>query len=517
MFGVADFLSDYSGKRLSERKYELVFDATEDIQMSDALRRRKMPNATVRVFLIVAVLTLTQACASSVNQAVTFEPGSIDAQRYVRKVDQFVVIADGSLSMADRWHRQSKLAVSGEFLVSLNQTIPELGFEGALRTFGRGLCSEKGKTLEIVPLADYQTAAFGDGITAYHCANGSSPLNRALDAVSTDLPNHTVPTAVIIVSDGLNMGKKEIAAAQNLKKTFGESVALYAVQIGGNGIGRALLERVVGEGGAGYVKQAAELSSSDAMAAFVTDVFLYPDDDGDGVPNHLDKCPDTPHGVTVDAHGCPVDSDGDGVPDYLDKCPGTPQGVRVDARGCPVDSDGDGVPDYLDKCPGTPKGVQVDSTGCPVDSDGDGVPDYLDKCPGTPKGVPVNAQGCPHEGIEVAGDEWMVRGTVLFAVNESAIQPGAHELLNKVAVYLRENPQYAVEIQGNTDNTGPMAWNMKLSEMRAESVKAYLVTQGVDAARLTTKGFGPNDPIVPNDTAANRAKNRRVDFKPSLR
>ena len=296
-----------------------------------------------------------------------------------------------------------------------------------------------------------------------------------------------MPTAVIIVSDGLNMGKKEIAAAQNLKKTFGESVALYAVQIGGNGIGRALLERVVGEGGAGYVKQAAELSSSDAMAAFVTDVFLYPDDDGDGVPNHLDKCPDTPHGVTVDAHGCPVDSDGDGVPDYLDKCPGTP------------------------------KGVQVDSTGCPVDSDGDGVPDYLDKCPGTPKGVPVNAQGCPHEGIEVAGDEWMVRGTVLFAVNESAIQPGAHELLNKVAVYLRENPQYAVEIQGNTDNTGPMAWNMKLSEMRAESVKAYLVTQGVDAARLTTKGFGPNDPIVPNDTAANRAKNRRVDFKPSLR
>jgi OOP family OmpA-OmpF porin len=220
--------------------------------------------------------------------------------------------------------------------------------------------------------------------------------------------------------------------------------------------------------------------------------------------------------VTVDAHGCPVDSDGDGVPDYLDKCPGTPQGVRVDARGCPIDSDGDGVPDYLDKCPGTPKGVQVDSTGCPVDSDGDGVPDYLDKCPGTPKGVPVNAQGCPHEGIEVAGDEWMVRGTVLFAVNESAIQPGAHELLNKVAVYLRENPQYAVEIQGNTDNTGPMAWNMKLSEMRAESVKAYLVTQGVDAARLTTKGFGPNDPIVPNDTAANRAKNRRVDFKPSL-
>ena len=64
----------------------------------------------------------------------------------------------------------------------------------------------------------------------------------------------------------------------------------------------------------------------------------------------------------------PLDSDGDGVPDHLDKCPGTPMGVKVDARGCPLDSDGDGVPDYLDKCPGTPKGVKVDARGCPLDS-----------------------------------------------------------------------------------------------------------------------------------------------------
>ncbi|MFQ5914498.1 MAG: OmpA family protein, partial [Nitrospinota bacterium] len=63
-------------------------------------------------------------------------------------------------------------------------------------------------------------------------------------------------------------------------------------------------------------------------------------------------------------NGCPLDSDGDGVPDYLDKCPNTPKGVKVDSNGCPLDSDGDGVPDYLDKCPGTPKGAKVDSRGC---------------------------------------------------------------------------------------------------------------------------------------------------------
>jgi OOP family OmpA-OmpF porin len=69
--------------------------------------------------------------------------------------------------------------------------------------------------------------------------------------------------------------------------------------------------------------------------------------------------------------------------------------VKVDAKGCPLDSDGDGVPDDLDKCPDTPKGCIVDKDGCPVDSDNDGVCDGLDKCPDTPKGVPVDETGCP--------------------------------------------------------------------------------------------------------------------------
>jgi OmpA-OmpF porin, OOP family len=118
------------------------------------------------------------------------------------------------------------------------------------------------------------------------------------------------------------------------------------------------------------------------------------DDDGDGVPNAKDKCPDTPKGVQVYSDGCPIDLDQDGVPDYLDKCPNTPPGSPVDANGCPFDSDGDGVPDHLDQCPGTPAGVMVDARGCPLDSDGDGIPDYLDKCPDTRAGSAVNAQGC---------------------------------------------------------------------------------------------------------------------------
>jgi OmpA-OmpF porin, OOP family len=127
------------------------------------------------------------------------------------------------------------------------------------------------------------------------------------------------------------------------------------------------------------------------------------DEDGDGVPNSLDKCPHTPKGVTVYSDGCPTDLDGDGVPDYLDKCPNTPKGVVVNKDGCPADSDGDGVLDEFDKCPGTPHGVVVDKDGCPLDSDGDGVPDYLDKCPNTPPGVKVDARGCPFEDSDGDG------------------------------------------------------------------------------------------------------------------
>lgn len=118
------------------------------------------------------------------------------------------------------------------------------------------------------------------------------------------------------------------------------------------------------------------------------------DDDGDGVANPDDNCPDVPNPDQTDTDGdgqgdaCDNDDDGDGVPDPDDDCPNTPQGVPVDANGCPTgdcpnDEDCDGVPDSEDNCPNTPTGTTVDSHGCPTggsDSDGDGIPDVTDKC-----------------------------------------------------------------------------------------------------------------------------------------
>jgi OOP family OmpA-OmpF porin len=199
----------------------------------------------------------------------------------------------------------------------------------------------------------------------------------------------------------------------------------------------------------------------------------------------------------------PVDSDGDGVPDCRDNCPDTPKGVAVDSNGCPLDSDGDGVPDYLDKCPDTPKGVAVDSNGCPLDSDGDGVPDYLDKCPGTLKGAPVNADGC------------VILKGLHFDTDKADLKPGVgyFKELNMVADVLIKNPDVKGEILGHTDNVGSAEYNQKLSERRAESVKAYLVNKGIAAERIVTKGLGLTQPMASNDTVEGRAQNRRVQFK----
>lgn len=235
------------------------------------------------------------------------------------------------------------------------------------------------------------------------------------------------------------------------------------------------------------------------------------DTDGDGIPDFRDKCPDTPKGVKVDKNGCPLDKDGDGVADYKDKCPNTPKAVKVDADGCPLDTDGDGVADYLDKCPDTPKDVKVNATGCPLDSDGDGVPDYQDKCP-TVAGIAAN-KGCPEIKEETKKIFQQALQGIQFESGKDVIKPASFGILDQVVKVMLENPSYKLEINGHTDNKGVAEKNLLLSQKRSDAVKNYLQQKGVAADRLTAKGFGQTVPVADNATNEGRAKNRRVEFK----
>ena len=243
---------------------------------------------------------------------------------------------------------------------------------------------------------------------------------------------------------------------------------------------------------------------------------LPKDADNDGVVDSADRCPNTPAGDRVDANGCslPKDSDGDGVVDSADRCANTPAGDRVDANGCslPKDSDGDGVMDNADRCANTPAGDRVDANGCslPKDADGDGVADGSDRCPNTPAGTRVGSDGCPVVFEE--NRTTVVLEGVNFETNKATLLPTATEILDRVATTLAANPEVRVEVAGYTDSQGTAAYNQRLSQMRAESVRTYLMSKGVKENQLVAKGYGEEGPIAVNTTAAGRAQNRRVEL-----
>lgn len=236
------------------------------------------------------------------------------------------------------------------------------------------------------------------------------------------------------------------------------------------------------------------------------------DYDGDGVAAYMDNCPNTPAGATVDASGCPADSDSDGVFDGIDQCPATPQGATVDARGCPSDRDGDGVFFGIDVCPNTPAGVVVDATGCPLDSDSDGVFDGIDQCPDTSPGAEVDSVGCTVVQAGIAAG-LLVLDNVEFAFNSAELAPSATSILDEVGQALSTRPEANVEVQGHTDAVGSAAYNMQLSQRRADAVRQYLLANyDLDPSQLTAKGYGEASPIESNDTDEGRARNRRVQF-----
>jgi OmpA-OmpF porin, OOP family len=237
------------------------------------------------------------------------------------------------------------------------------------------------------------------------------------------------------------------------------------------------------------------------------DVVKMADADNDGVADANDKCPATPAAAKVDAKGCELDSDGDRVADSKDRCPSTDAGVMVDANGCALDTDKDGVADSSDQCPGTKTGVKVDTKGCAInmDLDGDGIMNAQDKCPNTAKGTVVDKTGCKlKEDIKL--------DKVQFKSGTAELSAESKSVLDGIAETLKNNKHLSFEIAGHTDNRGARNFNVSLSEKRAQSVRQYLINDGVAANRLTAKGYGPDKPVASNDTREGRSQNRRVEL-----
>jgi outer membrane protein OmpA-like peptidoglycan-associated protein len=237
--------------------------------------------------------------------------------------------------------------------------------------------------------------------------------------------------------------------------------------------------------------------------------------------------------LSSDEHRCPrvapvkplhhevvplADSDGDGIPDVQDRCPTEPEDKDgfEDQDGCPdPDNDKDGILDVNDKCPNEAEDADgfEDEDGCPdPDNDKDGIPDTSDKCPN--QAGPASNDGCPPKFglISVTQDKIELKQAIFFQTGQSVILAKSYGLLDEVWAALLARPTMRVRIEGHTDNRGGRSFNLRLSQSRADSVKAYLVSKGIASDRMESKGYGPDQAIDSNKTIAGRERNRRVEF-----
>ncbi|TYR37112.1 OmpA family protein [Sphingobacterium phlebotomi] len=150
------------------------------------------------------------------------------------------------------------------------------------------------------------------------------------------------------------------------------------------------------------------------------------------------------------------------------------------------------------------------------DSDGDGVSDKFDKCPNTPAGTPVDGSGCPIKFPEPVVQNNATQGAyyspIQFEFDSSVLKTESYSTLDKLAKELRDNNSSA-NLDGYASAEGTEAYNLNLSNDRANAVKQYLVNAGVSASSVTATGYGEDNPVASNATEEGRIQNRRVEIK----
>ena len=139
-----------------------------------------------------------------------------------------------------------------------------------------------------------------------------------------------------------------------------------------------------------------------------------------------------------------------------------------------------------------------------IDTDGDTICDEIDVCGATPKGVKVDERGC-----------WVLAQVYLFDFDKAEVKPDFLPLLDHIAKIMGDNPSMTLQLEGHTDSVGSADYNQGLSERRAKAIGNALINNNmIKAERIKAVGFGEDKPLMSNDTAEGRTKNRRVELTP---
>ena len=289
------------------------------------------------VLLLGLLLTGCAGLSTKKTYDITCTPKDLSAMlksgEYQKKVDNFLIIRDASSSMADKVSRAycaepTKLELSKELIKGLNNSLPDdFDVNAGLRVFGP-VYAEKGL---VYGMSKYSKAGLEDGLLSVSGTGGVTPLANAITHATKDLYDMPGNAAVIIFSDGMNTDPADpVTAAAAMKEMYGDNVCIYTVLLGDDPKGKLVMEGIAAAGQCGFATTANSLHTRtladacstielvDGMGDFVTSVFV-------------EKAPPKVVPKIVE-----LDSDGDGVPDSLDQCPNTPPGIKVDRVGCPV-------------------------------------------------------------------------------------------------------------------------------------------------------------------------------------
>ena len=319
---------------------------------------------------------------------------------YVQKADNFYIIFDKTGSMGNTYAGQIKFKIEKSLVGSFNRTIPDLSLMAGLRTLGQNY-SDFDVTKFVYGIVKYNADSLDAVIQELESPFGDSPLEVAITAAGSDLKAVQGKIALVIFSDGEDMGEAPVKAAAMVKSQYGDNLCIYTVQIGNDENGGKVLAKVAQAGQCGFFVKGDKLGSDAEMAHFVKRIFLA-----------------------------------------------SKQKVMKEAA------------------------------------------------------VEREAPASKAVSIELL---------VQFDSGKAIVRPKYNNEIKKVADFMKEYPNATAVIEGHTDNVGKEAANVKLSQRRADSIKAYLVKKfGIDSSRLKAVGYGPNKPVASNATKEGRQKNRRV-------
>jgi OmpA-OmpF porin, OOP family len=274
-----------------------------------------MQKNLLKSLIFILSVAFLFSCAGP-QTPLTFQASQFPADRYQPNVDNFMVLFDSSSSMGNTYKGHEKLAIAKAVAGSMNQTLPELNFSSGMRTFGHHSAVTREPTVLVYGLTRYSTAGLGSAIDGVTHAGGTTPLGSAIAGAHEDFQGVSGKTALIIITDGKDLLHNPQTEIEAMAADLGDRLCVYTIQIGDDPASAKSLEKLTTATGCGFASTADSLTSGSNMANFVEKVFLSPapiqvaepepfvDSDGDGVPDHLDKCPGTPKGATVDAEGC---------------------------------------------------------------------------------------------------------------------------------------------------------------------------------------------------------------------